>query len=79
MLTGGPVVDRVWRQLLERGGIRPVVPLTHDPDLHLEVDGQRVDAVSSHGDAVVFALTGVAARGACRLARRVAGRAGGCA
>jgi hypothetical protein len=38
--------------------MRPPVPLTNDPDLHLAVDGRRVDAVSSHGGAVVFALTG---------------------
>lgn len=57
VLTGGPLVDRVWRQLLERGGIRPAVRLTQNPDLHLEVDGQRVDPASTHGEAVVFALT----------------------
>jgi hypothetical protein len=58
VLTGGPLVDRVWRQLLERGGKRLGVPLTQDADLHLEIDGRRVDAASSHGQAVVFALTG---------------------
>jgi hypothetical protein len=42
--TGGPVVDEVWRRLLERAGPRPLVPTTDDPDLHLLVDGRRVDA-----------------------------------
>src|SRR4029077_18504954 len=44
VLTGGPIVDAVWRRLLERGGPRPSVPLTDDPDLHILVDGRRIDA-----------------------------------
>ncbi len=44
VLTGGPIVDDVWRRLLERAGPRPGVPLTDDPDLHLLVDGRRIDA-----------------------------------
>ena len=43
--------------LLERGGTRPAVRLTHDADLHLAVDGQRVDPASTHGEAIIFALT----------------------
>jgi hypothetical protein len=46
VLTGGPVVDAVWRRLLDRAGPRPGVPITDDPDLHLLVDGRRVDAAS---------------------------------
>jgi hypothetical protein len=42
VLVGGPVVDAVWRRLLDRSGPRPGVPTTSDPDLHLLVDGQRV-------------------------------------
>ncbi len=49
VLTGGPVVDAVWRRLLDRAGPRPGLPLTDDPDLHLLVDGQRVDAVIQGG------------------------------
>ncbi|WP_158923797.1 Hint domain-containing protein [Acidisphaera sp. S103] len=44
VLTGGPVVDAVWRQLLDRTGPRRGAPLTEDADLHLLVDGSRVDA-----------------------------------
>ncbi len=44
VLTGGPIVDAVWRRLLERAGPRPSVPLTDDPDLHILVDGRRIDA-----------------------------------
>jgi hypothetical protein len=56
VLTGGPVVDAVWRRLLDRAGPRPSVPLTHDPDLHLVVDGVRVEAVSQQDGIYVFAL-----------------------
>jgi len=55
LLTGGPVVDAIWRRLLERTGPRPGVPLTEDPDLHLLVDGERLEAVSRLG-AYVFHL-----------------------
>ncbi|HTW70722.1 MAG TPA: Hint domain-containing protein [Acetobacteraceae bacterium] len=58
VLTGGAVVDRVWRRLLDRAGPRPGVPLTGDPDLHLLVDGRRLDAVRRQGDRYVFRLTG---------------------
>jgi hypothetical protein len=40
VLTGGPIVDAVWRRLLDRSGPRPKLPLTPDADLHLEIDGQ---------------------------------------
>jgi Hint domain len=43
VLTDGPVVDRIWRRLLERAGPRPGIPLTDDPDLHLLVDGRRTE------------------------------------
>ena len=57
VLTGGPVVDWVWRQLLDLCGPRLGVPLTDDPDVHLLVDGTRVDAVSRHGEAYIFPLS----------------------
>ena len=44
VLTGGPVVDAAWRRLLDRAGPRPQMPTTEEPDLHLLVDGQRVEA-----------------------------------
>jgi len=56
ILTGGAVVDAAWRRLLDRAGPRPGLPLTQDADLHLLVDGQRLDAVARHGEAHVFAL-----------------------
>jgi hypothetical protein len=46
VLTGGPVVDAVWRRLLDRSGPRPDLATTDDPDLHLLVDGARVDGRS---------------------------------
>jgi hypothetical protein len=47
VLTGGLVVDAVWRRLLDRTGPRHLPPMTDDPDLHLIVDGKRVDAVET--------------------------------
>jgi len=70
VLTGGPVVDAVWRRLLQRSGWRPGVPLTDDPDLHLLVDSERVDAIAVPGSASVFPLP------AGRRAVRIASRAG---
>ena len=54
VLTGGPVVDAVWKQLLDRAGPRPGLPLTDDPDLHLLIDGKRVDAATRKGDVYIF-------------------------
>jgi hypothetical protein len=58
VLTGGPVVDAIWRRLLDRAGPRPGVPLTEDPDLHLLVDEVRVDAGLRHGTAYEFRFVG---------------------
>jgi hypothetical protein len=55
VLTGGPVVDAVWRRLLEACGPRPSVPLTDAADVHLQVDGVRVDGVRT-GDVHVFVV-----------------------
>jgi len=57
ILTGGSIVDAAWRRLLDRAGPRPGLPLTADADLHLMVDGKRVDAASRDGDVVTFRLT----------------------
>jgi hypothetical protein len=43
VLTGGAIVDAVWRRLLDRAGPRPGLPLTDEPDLHLLVDGERIE------------------------------------
>ena len=56
VVTGGPVVDAAWRRLLDRAGPRPGLPLTDEPDLHLLVNGIRLDAVSRFGTAYVFRL-----------------------
>jgi hypothetical protein len=45
VLTGGPIVDAVWRRILDRAGPRPGLPLTDDPDIHIAVDGTRLDPV----------------------------------
>ena len=56
VLTGGPLVDAIWRRLLERAGPRPGLPLTDEPDLHLMVDGRRIDAATRLRDRYVFRL-----------------------
>ena len=54
--TGGPIVDAIWHHLLLRAGPRPGVPLTDDPDLHLRLDGQRLNAAERTGDFHIFRL-----------------------
>ncbi len=56
VLTGGPVVDAVWRRLLERAGPRRPGPMTEDPDLHLMVDDRRLDVSRRVGNEWIFAL-----------------------
>ncbi|WP_158929384.1 Hint domain-containing protein [Acidisphaera sp. S103] len=56
VLTGGPAVDAIWRRLLDRSGARTGVTLTDDPDLHLLVDGRRLDATLRADGAHVFSL-----------------------
>jgi hypothetical protein len=56
VLTGGDIVDAVWRRLLDRSGPRHMPPLTDEPDLHLLADGRRVDAVEQRDQAYVFRL-----------------------
>ena len=70
VLTGGPVVDAAWCRLLDRSGPRRAVPLTDDPDLHLLVDGIRLDATGRTGDMYVFHLASTPA--AVRIASRSA-------
>jgi hypothetical protein len=56
VLTGGPVVDAVWQRLMDRAGPRRLPPMTDDPDLHLIVDGQRIEAAERTGLVFVFRL-----------------------
>jgi hypothetical protein len=58
VVTGGPVVDAVWQRLLDRAGPRSLPPMTDDPDLHLMVDNQRLDAAERQGSVYVFRLLG---------------------
>jgi autotransporter-associated beta strand protein len=58
VLTGGPRVDAIWRRLLDRAGPRPGVPLTDDADVHLLVDGERVDRCAKDGAMYTFRLAG---------------------
>lgn len=56
ILTGGPIVDAAWQRLAARAGVRPVLPLTEDADLHLLVDGVRVNAIRYADETHVFRL-----------------------
>jgi hypothetical protein len=56
VLTGGPVVDTVWARLLKRAGPRKLLQLTNDADMHLLVDGKRIDAIERRNDIHVFRL-----------------------
>jgi Domain of unknown function (DUF4347)/Hint domain len=56
VLTGGDLVDAIWRRLLDQAGARRLPPLTDDPDLHLVVDGRRIDAAERRRRAYVFHL-----------------------
>jgi hypothetical protein len=58
VITGGAVVDAIWRRLLDRAGPRRLPPLTDDPDLHLVVDGMRVNGVKQDGQTWLFVLAG---------------------
>jgi Hint domain len=56
VLTGGPIVDAIWRRVLNRAGPRPGIPTTDEPDLHIVIDGKRVDAVSNAEGCYLFRL-----------------------
>jgi hypothetical protein len=56
VLTGGCVVDAIWRRLLDRALPRPGVPTTDEPDLHLLVDGKRIDGKCRSGGVYTFGL-----------------------
>ncbi len=59
VLTGGAMVDAVWRRLLDRAGPRRNLPLTDDADLHLLADGRRLDAMRAVGEVRIYGLPGV--------------------
>ncbi len=59
VLTGGPLVDAIWQRLQDRTGPRRGPPLTDDADLHLVVDGRRLDPAERIGGVHVFRLPSV--------------------
>jgi hypothetical protein len=56
VLTGGPIVDAAWQRFLDRAGPRDTTPLTDDPDLHLLINGKRIDARERRDGAYIFRL-----------------------
>jgi hypothetical protein len=70
VLTGGPIVDALWQRLLDRAGPRVNRSLTADPDLHLLVDGCRLDGEQRADSAHVFVLPATAR--SVRIASRAA-------
>jgi hypothetical protein len=56
VLTGGPVVDAIWRRLSDRSRLQLNLPTTDDPDLHLLVDGRRVDGRARPNGVYAFRL-----------------------
>ena len=56
VLTGGAIVDAAWQRLLDRAGTTPSPPTTDDPDVHLLIDGVRLDAHWRLGAMLVFHL-----------------------
>jgi antigen 43 len=59
VLTGGPIVDAAWRRFLDRAGPRDTTPLTNDPDLHLIIDGERLDARECRDGGYIFILPSI--------------------
>src|SRR5262249_19773360 len=56
VLTTGEIVETLWQRLFERAGGHIVTATSDDPDLHLVVDGARVDPVAGNGAMFVFRL-----------------------
>jgi autotransporter-associated beta strand protein len=56
VLTGGPVVDDIWRWLLDRAGGPGRMPTTDEPDVHLVADGKRIDGRRGNDGAYLFRL-----------------------
>ena len=56
VLTGGPIVDRVWKRLLDRSGAGPIPSLTSEPDIHLIVNRCRIDGTVQPNGALGFRL-----------------------
>ncbi len=65
VLNGGDIVDRVWTRLCGRSGGCSETDTTDDPNVHVVVDGIRLDPQSIDGNCYTFALA--AASGRLRL------------
>ena len=56
-LTSGPIVDLIWRRLRDRANAQPPLPMTREPDVHLVVDGKRIDAIDRSDARYVFQIS----------------------
>ncbi len=56
VLSGGEAVERVWAALFARSGGQVETDTTEDPDLHLVVDGKRLEALSVDARSYTFVL-----------------------
>jgi len=56
VLNGGDVVENVWARLCERAGGRIACDTTDDPDLHLVVDGERLEPAAVEDCVYTFAV-----------------------
>ncbi len=56
VVTGGPLVDAIWRRLRDRANPGPAEPTTAEPDLTLLVDGEPVRGRSCGDGVHVFPL-----------------------
>ncbi len=56
VLNAGETVERVWAELFERAGGHFERNTTDDPDLHLLVDGERLDPTTTDGSVYSFAV-----------------------
>jgi uncharacterized repeat protein (TIGR03803 family) len=59
VLMGGPLVDAIWRRLLDRADHHDPPLLTEDADLHVVMDGERVDAEHVVRNAYIFSLPAI--------------------
>jgi len=69
LLSSGDVVDRVWAALYQRAGGEIAGDTTDDPDLHLVIDGVRLDPTATYDSVFTFALEGPPARTLCLSSR----------
>jgi hypothetical protein len=70
IVTGGPVLAAAWQRLLARAGGAATPVMTRDADVHLVVDGARVDALAEINGTWRFCLT--APTGDVRIVSRAA-------